>query len=72
MTERPHWSDPVHLIAFGFGAGGSLVAPGTMGSVLAFPFWLLLRNLSPIVYLGLLDLLFALGVWARGTRSGSP
>jgi phosphatidylglycerophosphatase A len=71
MVERgretsPRWGDPIHLIAFGFGAGASPVAPGTLGSLAAFPFWLLLRPLSPSVYLALLGLLFALGVWVCG------
>jgi phosphatidylglycerophosphatase A len=29
--------DPIHLLAFGFGAGLSPVAPGTMGTLVAIP-----------------------------------
>ncbi|MAE04005.1 MAG: phosphatidylglycerophosphatase A [Porticoccaceae bacterium] len=36
---------PVLLLAFGFGSGLSPKAPGTLGSVAAIPFWLLLSQL---------------------------
>ncbi|AYA41056.1 phosphatidylglycerophosphatase A [Xenorhabdus nematophila] len=38
-------SNPWHLLATGFGSGLSPVIPGTMGSVAAIPFWLLLVQL---------------------------
>ncbi|MBD1226961.1 phosphatidylglycerophosphatase A [Xenorhabdus griffiniae] len=38
-------SNPWHLLATGFGSGLSPIIPGTMGSVAAIPFWLLLAQL---------------------------
>jgi phosphatidylglycerophosphatase A len=39
----PH---PAHLLAMGFGTGLSPFAPGTVGTLLAFPlYWLLPRRL---------------------------
>ncbi|MDC9592328.1 phosphatidylglycerophosphatase A [Xenorhabdus sp. IM139775] len=38
-------SNAWHLLATGFGSGLSPVIPGTMGSVAAIPFWLLLVQL---------------------------
>ncbi|MBD2810472.1 phosphatidylglycerophosphatase A [Xenorhabdus sp. Vera] len=38
-------SNPWHLLATGFGSGLSPIIPGTMGSVAAIPFWLLLMQL---------------------------
>ena len=56
---------PAHFIAFGFGLGASRFAPGTVGTLLAWPLQALLWPLySPIEILGLCVLLFALGVWA--------
>ncbi|WP_338883262.1 MULTISPECIES: phosphatidylglycerophosphatase A [Xenorhabdus] len=37
--------NPWHLLATGFGSGLSPIIPGTMGSVAAIPFWLLLAQL---------------------------
>jgi phosphatidylglycerophosphatase A len=59
---------PAHFVALGFGAGLSPWAPGTAGTLLAIPLWWLLTGsgLQPLPLLGLLALLFALGVWACG------
>jgi len=59
------FSHPAHFIALGFGAGLAPVAPGTAGTLLAFPLWWLLRDgYEPLVLLALLAALFAVGVWA--------
>ena len=61
------FSHPAHFIALGFGAGLSPFAPGTAGTLLAIPLWWLIRgDTDPLMLLGLLALLFALGVWACG------
>ena len=31
------WSNPVHFLAFGLGAGASPYAPGTVGTLLGIP-----------------------------------
>jgi len=63
-------SHPAHFIALGFGTGLSPVAPGTIGTLLAFALYAALgRWLSPAGILALTPALFALGVWACG-RTG--
>jgi phosphatidylglycerophosphatase A len=64
----PHFepSRPEHWIAFGFGAGLSPMAPGTMGTLLAVPIYLLLANLPGLVYMLAVAALVAVGVWACG------
>jgi phosphatidylglycerophosphatase A len=69
LVLRPSWrfllSRPAHLIAFGFGAGLVPVAPGTFGTLLAFPlFWLLKPEVGPVEFVLVVAVLFGLGVWA--------
>jgi phosphatidylglycerophosphatase A len=69
LVLRPSWrfllSHPAHLVAFGFGAGLAPVAPGTWGTLLALPIFLLVSpRLEPAEFLLMLVALFALGVWA--------
>jgi phosphatidylglycerophosphatase A len=70
------YSHPAHVIAFGFGAGLAPVAPGTAGTLLAWPLgWLLAGLLPPAALVALIAALFALGVWAcelTGRRLGVP
>ena len=50
---------PAHFIALGAGAGLIPFAPGTFGTLLAFPiFWLIGPRLEPAVYLALVAALF--------------
>ncbi|MES9897437.1 MAG: phosphatidylglycerophosphatase A [Sedimenticola sp.] len=64
MTDRgPNWKNPIHLLAFGLGSGAAPKAPGTFGTLAAVPLYLLMQPLSPEIYLLLVILLFALGVW---------
>jgi phosphatidylglycerophosphatase A len=59
------FSHPAHVIAHGFGAGLSPVAPGTVGTLVAWPLgWLVTGLLSPALLLPLLLASFVLGVWA--------
>lgn len=61
---------PAHFIAFGFGTGLAPVAPGTVGTVLAFPIYMLLdRWLDPLEIFAVIAVFFAIGVWACG-RTG--
>jgi len=54
-----------HFVAFGFGAGLSPVAPGTAGTLLAFPLWWLIGPAyEPLALFAILAFLFAVGVWA--------
>ena len=69
LVLRPSWRfvlrHPAHFIAFGGGAGLAPVAPGTWGTLLAFPlYWILAPLLAPAEYLVLICALFGLGIWA--------
>ncbi len=70
------FSHPAHAVAFGFGAGLAPFAPGTAGTVAAWPVgWLLAGTLHPALGLALIAFLFALGVWAcelTGRHLGVP
>jgi phosphatidylglycerophosphatase A len=56
---------PAHFIALGFGAGLFPWAPGTAGTLLAFPIWWLIGGAyEPLYPLGIIAFLFAVGVWA--------
>ena len=58
-------SHPAHFIALGFGSGLSPFAPGTVGTLLAFPLYSVLADwLEPLQLFYLLCVLFLLGVWA--------
>ena len=49
----PHsiWRNPLHFIAFGFGTGALPFAPGTFGTLIAIPFYLLLEPLPLPLYI---------------------
>ncbi|MBK1617968.1 phosphatidylglycerophosphatase A [Lamprobacter modestohalophilus] len=55
---------PDHLIAYGFGAGLSPMAPGTMGTLVAIPIYLVLSHLPGLAYLVALAVLIGVGLWA--------
>lgn len=70
------YAHPAHFIALGFGAGASRFAPGTVGTLLAFPLWWLLGpGYSSLEILAIIVLLFGIGVWAcelTGRHLGVP
>ncbi|ROH85427.1 phosphatidylglycerophosphatase A [Pseudomethylobacillus aquaticus] len=55
---------PAHFIALGFGSGLSRLAPGTVGTLVAIPLFLLLMQLPEWQHYVLIALAFVLGVWA--------
>lgn len=67
---RPDLKNPVHLLAFGFGAGLVPRAPGTAGSLVGAVLYLPLSALPLAAYLVLLGILFAGGVWLCGRTAG--
>jgi phosphatidylglycerophosphatase A len=69
-TVRFTFGHPAHFIALGFGTGLAPVAPGTVGTALAFPIYMLLdRWLDPLALFAVIAAFFAIGVWACG-RTG--
>lgn len=68
LKIQPDWrflfSHPAHLLSFGFGSGLARKAPGTFGTLVAFPFyWYLAPRLSDMLFLLVLIWAFAIGVW---------
>jgi phosphatidylglycerophosphatase A len=57
------WRNPLYFIAFGLGSGASPIAPGTFGTLMAIPFYLLLRELSLSSYLIFVILFIAASSW---------
>lgn len=62
-------ANPIHLLAFGFGAGLSPKAPGTVGTVVAVLIYLVLPSMQPVIYAGLILLSFVFGIWICGKTS---
>ena len=59
-------SNPVQMLAFGFGSGLSKKAPGTMGTLVAIPFYYYLSQSFEYLYLPVLVLVIVSGVWICG------
>lgn len=57
------WKKPIHILAFGFGAGASPKAPGTMGTLIAVPIFLLFADLPLWIYLVLVLLVCVAGIY---------
>jgi phosphatidylglycerophosphatase A len=57
----------IHFFAFGFGAGKAPVAPGTFGTLVAIPIYLLLAQAGGgLTYVVVTVAMFAFGVWCCG------
>jgi Phosphatidylglycerophosphatase A and related proteins len=54
-------TNPIHLLAVGLGSGMSPIMPGTMGSAMAIPLWLLFDGLQPFLYWVLIVVAFIFG-----------
>jgi phosphatidylglycerophosphatase A len=68
LKVLPSWrflfSHPAHLLSFGFGSGLARKAPGTFGTLVAFPmYWFLAPRLSDALFIFVLIWSFAVGVW---------
>lgn len=71
LLVKPGWrfllSHPAHLLSFGFGSGLARKAPGTYGTLAAFPiYWYLAPQLSDWEFLFILSGAFIFGVLACG------
>ncbi|MHB8454773.1 MAG: phosphatidylglycerophosphatase A family protein [Acidiferrobacterales bacterium] len=66
---HPRWRNPVHLLAFGLGAGAMPFAPGTFGTLAALPLYLLMRPLAAPWYGLIVIVFFAAGIWLCGTTA---
>jgi phosphatidylglycerophosphatase A len=71
LTARQVFTHPVHFLAYGFGAGLSPKAPGTMGTVVAVPIYLLLvMYASSAMYLAVLVAALLAGIFICGYTAG--
>ena len=59
-------TDPVHILAFGFGTGLSPVAPGTVGSLVGILFAWLTLDLGLPLQLGVAAAISLSGIWICG------
>jgi phosphatidylglycerophosphatase A len=58
---------PAHVIALGAGAGLVPAAPGTAGTLLAFPlYWAFPSSSTPALQLAVIAVGFVIGIWACG------
>jgi len=80
LHPQPSWkfllSHPAHFLSFGFGSGLARKAPGTFGTLVAFPmYWFLAPRLSDALFILMLIWAFAIGVWVcdvTGKALGAP
>ncbi len=56
--------NPLHLLSLGFGSGLMPFAPGTFGTLVAIPFYLLIAQLDLPYYLAFILLAFGIGVYS--------
>jgi phosphatidylglycerophosphatase A len=68
-TVKEVFTQPVHMLAFGFGSGLSPVAPGTVGTLVGIPVYLLMSPLGLAAYCVVLAALCMLSVYVAGKSS---
>ena len=56
-------TNPIHFLAVGLGSGLSPIMPGTMGSLMAIPLWLLFWGLQPALYWVFILVTFVFGCY---------
>ena len=66
MAPRFDWRRLHHWVAYGLGAGLIARVPGTAGTLVGVPLYLLLARLPLLEYLAVVVVLGVLGVWACG------
>lgn len=66
---KPDLANPVHLLAFGLGAGCAPKAPGTVGTLMAVALYLPLARLELGWYLAAVLLASLAGIWICGRTS---
>ena len=59
-------TDPVHILAFGFGTGLAPIAPGTVGSLVGVLLAWITRDMGFVSQIGGAVFLFVAGIWICG------
>lgn len=65
-SQKINWYHPIHFLSFGFGSGLIPKAPGTFGTLMAIPLFLLMSELSLELYIAVVCVAFALGIFICG------
>ncbi len=63
MNTLQVFKHPVHFFAFGFGSGLAPKAPGTFGTLVAVPIFLLIFQWPLLFYLAFVLITFAIGIY---------
>jgi phosphatidylglycerophosphatase A len=66
IEAKTIFTNPIHLLAFGFGSGLSPKAPGTFGTLAAIPFYIYASTLSLEYYIGLCFFISLIGIYICG------
>ena len=66
VSAKTIFKNPIHCLAFGFGSGLAPKAPGTFGTLMAIPLYLLLSELPLISYAAVVVAAFILGIYLCG------
>ena len=66
ITTKTILTHPVHLLAFGFGSGLAPKAPGTFGTLIAIPLFLMIAHLPTAIYALICGLVIVGGVFICG------
>lgn len=67
--KAPRLTNPIHLLALGFGTGLIRRAPGTWGSLLALPIWWQLQSLPALGYWLVVIAAAVAGIWLCATTA---
>lgn len=57
------WQKPSHFIAFGLGSGVMPFAPGTFGTLMAIPFYIMMQSFSNTLYFFVVLLITLASMW---------
>ena len=64
MRIDPHLlKDPGHCLSLGFGTGLAAKAPGTFGTLVGVPLFLIMQSLPVATYCLITGILFLVGIW---------
>lgn len=70
VDHRQLFAHPANFLSMGFGTGLARYAPGTVGTLVALPIFFVMPKANPLFYLGVLILLFCIGIWCCGCSAG--
>lgn len=71
IAAQTVFTNPIHWLAFGGGAGLAPVAPGTFGTLVGIPFFIAMAGLSLPLYLLITFFMFLVGIWICGRSSAA-